>query len=405
MTPKTSSDPASTSAATVSTLVPDDGITVPNSGIASDGTAVPGAKPTKFALFIADWIEMQRFVTGALRLGVSVGDFTAKYGKFDTADETDINNCVSAFATLHDAAKDFGNPITLIAEMQKLGAGDKPASLYGQIVWLSTQIANAASTFHFTYSSLKEVLTDNMSLPDRIAALTDLLTGPGGLSSLAEDMKNKTLDLQKALLAFSARIAAAQVEVDKYASEDSKIYQDVLAAIETDKKAVEDTEQTIKDLAKKYSDYCAAAAAGSIGLMLITGGMAWPLAVADAAVFGSLAEKARKAKDDAEDLLNVEKGELAQKNLLKFDIGALNDQIGPIKDSVDKTAGLLEQIAGVWGNEVVKFAAITKETEIGTLATYSALQDRLHILDAQNKWQDIAADTFQFTAGAFVTIQ
>ena len=405
MLPATSLDSGSQAGPTLTTLVPADGITVPNSGIASDGTTVPDAKPTKFALFIADWIEMQRFVDGALRLGVSVGDFKTKYGNFDTADETDIENCVSAFATLHDAAKDFGNPTTLITEMQALGAGDKPASLYGQIVWLSTQIANAASTFHFTYSSLKEVLTDSMSLPDRIAALKDLLTGAGGLSSLAADMQSKTLDLQKALLKFSARIALAQQEVDKYASQDSHIYQDVLSAIIVDQQAVDDTEQTIKDLAKKYADYCAAAAAGSIGIMVITGGMAWPLAVADAAVFGSLAESARKAKNDAEDLLNTEKGELAQKTLLKFDISALNDQIGPIQKSVDKTAALLEIIAGVWGNEVVKFTAITDDTQISLLATYSALQDRLHILDAQNKWQEISADVFQFTAGAFVTIQ
>ena len=369
----------------VTTLVPADGITVPNSGVASDGTVIADAKPTKFALFVADWIEMQHFVTGALRLAVSTGDFTTKYGIFDTADQTDITNCVSAFKSLNDAATVFGNPVTLITEMQALGAGDKPSSLYGQIVWVSTKIANAAGTFHSTYATLKEVLTDNMSLADRTAALTDILTGAGGLSSLASDMQTKALDLQKELLKFSARIDAAQKLVDQYASDDSKIWQDVQAAIKVDQDAVQATQDTIKDLAKKYADYCAAAAAGSIGIMFISLGMAWPLAVADAAVFGTLAEKARKAKNDAEDLLNTEKGELAQKNLLSMDLASLNGHIGPIKDSVDKTAALLETIAGVWGNEVQNFQAITDETNIAQLATYSALQDRLHIHGAQSK--------------------
>ena len=145
----------------VVTLEPIDGISVRNTGVnASTGLTAFGdpGKPTKFALFTADWIQLQNFVAGALRLPITQGDFVTTYGDFKKREL--VTNAVKAIHDLHESAVAFGDPAALWKEWAEkdLTTTDKPNTLYGKIVWVAGQIMSTAETFKDTYETLEIAL-------------------------------------------------------------------------------------------------------------------------------------------------------------------------------------------------------------------------------------------------------
>jgi len=385
------------------TLVPKDGIISSNPGIAPDGSRIPGAKATKFALFTADWIQLQNFVAVALKLPISKGDFGAKYGEFDAKNKKAITDCVGAFQKLHDSAEEFGNPVVLAREVQALTGGAKPPSIYGEIVWVANHISNAARTFNFTYAELANVLTPSQSKEQRKQALIEILSGPGGLRDTAIDMEAKATSLRDRLINFSAKIGESQTAINTYAGVSGAVYKEAVAKVGDLGKQMSDLRVQIQKHNDEYIGYAAGAGGGAALIFIFTFGLGWPIALAYGIGMGvGGAEMARRAMENAQKLYDTAKGDLQQKLALEGDLEALNQKIGDIQSKVNAVCDGLNRIVGVWNNQVFRLDAITKSTDLDLMLTYSALNQRLGILDAQNSWQQIAADTSEFTTHAFV---
>jgi len=385
------------------TLIPGDGITENNPGVGRDGKKIAGAKPTKFALFTENWLQLQNFVTTALKLPISNGDFDTKYGVFETGHKKSVENCVAAFASLHDSAQEFGNPVVLMKELLTLKGGEKPASIYGEIVWVANHIANAAQSFEYTYSSLKDVLTESMSKEERRAALKEILTGKGGLRDTAIDMETKAKNLRNRLIAFSGKIGENQKAINQYANISGEIYKEAVT------KVGELSEQltTLKVEIQKHNDayigFAAGAGGGSFLILLFTFGLGWPIALGYGIGMGvGGAEMARQAMENCKNLFETAKGDQKQKLLLQADLEGLNAGIGNIQAHVNAVCEALQRIIGVWSNQVAALDKISVDTDIDLLLTYSALNVKLGIVRATEKWKSIAVDTYEFTANAFV---
>jgi hypothetical protein len=62
----------------------------------------------------------------------------------------------------------------------------------------------------------------------------------------------------------------------------------------------------------------------------------------------------------------------------------------------------LKTIVGVWNNQVSVLDSIVKSTELEKMLTFTAINQKLGILNAQEKWNQVATDTTEFTSNAFV---
>ncbi|HTQ30577.1 MAG TPA: hypothetical protein VMI53_05150, partial [Opitutaceae bacterium] len=128
----------------------------------------------KFALFSHEFIQLQLVTTQALALPIAVNSFEETYGSFESKET--VTNCVEAIKKLNTLCGQFGNPAKLRSEIEALGKGDKPPTLYGQIVWLAQRIANTAENFSLNLKSLKEIL-DQISDPgERYQALKEIVS-------------------------------------------------------------------------------------------------------------------------------------------------------------------------------------------------------------------------------------
>lgn len=385
------------------TLIPTDGITESNPGIGPDGKKITGAKTTKFALFTENWIQMQTFIATALKLPISNGDFDTKYGVFDAKHKAAVQNCITAFTSLHGSAQEFGNPAVLMKELASLQGGEKPPSIYGEIVWVANQIASAAQSFEFTYSSLKEVLVDSMSKEERKAALTEILTGKGGLRDKAVEMEAKATTLRNRLMAFSTKIGENQKSIDLYANVSGEVYRDAVAKAGELGTQLTELKVKIKEHNDAYIGYAAGAGGGAALIFIFTFGLGWPIALAYGVGMGvGGAEMARQAMENCKTLFEEAKGDQQQKLVLQADLEGLNTRIGDIRTHVDAVCDGLKGIIGVWNNQVAALDTIVKDTDLDKLLTFPALNLKLGILAAQGKWKQIATDTFEFTANAFV---
>ncbi len=385
------------------TLVPKNGIIERNAGTGPDGTRIKDAEDFKFTLFTDDWLALQNFVTGALRLPISTGDFTEKYGTFDADKKSAVTNCVDAFQDLHASAEEFGNPAVLLRELQTLMGGEKPASIYGEIIWVANQIASTANTFSFTYKTLQQILPDDLPQEERKKALGQILSGKGGLRDKALDMEGKANSLVKRLTQFGERIGKSQTSINAYAGKASDIYISAAKKLEELNDLIATTQNEIDKQTKAYIDWTAGAAGGSAAIMVFSCGLLFPLALGwglGAGLGG--AEQARKAKEDAENLINSQQGDKKKKTLLKMDLNGLNSQIGDIRDKVNAVTAGLEAIASVWNTQVTDLDKIVENTQLDKLLTFDEFNQKVGILDAQEKWQLISKTTYKFTSRALV---
>jgi hypothetical protein len=385
------------------TLVPKDGIIVSNSGMSKDGGKIKDAKPTKFALFTEDWIQMQNFVTAALKLPISDGDFDTKYGEFEAKSKDAITHCVGAFKELRASAEDFGNPAVLLREIQNLKGGAKPPSIYGEIVWVANAIADAARTFKFTYSQLGQVLTESMPKEERREALIGILTGPGGLRDTAVEMGTKTDNLVKRLAAFSGKISKNQEAINAYANSSGQIYKEAVTKVGELGEQLSKLRIEIQKANDAYIGYAAGAGGGAALIFIFTFGLGWPVALAYGVGMGvGGAEMARQAMENFKTELEKAKGDQQKKLVLQADLEGLNAKIGSIKNQVDAVCAGLKTIVGVWNNQVSVLDSIVKSTELEKMLTFTAINQKLGILNAQEKWNQVATDTTEFTSNAFV---
>ncbi len=384
-------------ATTGTTLVPATGLVVDNSG------AAPGTPPL-FCLFTEDWITMQTFIVQALQLPISTGNFQAKYGTF--ADEADIEGCVAAMQAVQNLSADFGDPTALIKEIATnpsiLQGDTAPPQLYTHIVWFATKLYQTATTFNQTLGQFMTLL-NSVPADQRQQLVTEILTGPGGLQSSAVAMGKLANDLNQALAQFNLKLAPSTTTMATYSGNATKFYTDVTNDINADISDVATYQHEADVDYKLWRDLTISATTVSIGLVILTLGMAWPLAAVAAGVLGSQAAKARSAYNAALDQVNNANADEQKKIALKTDLDAFNKQMLPVNQAAQNFSDTLAKIEGVWLQIGVDLGYIATTFTPDKVNNLPAWQEAMQLDDATQDWQTIATAASDYTQNSLVS--
>lgn len=374
---------------------------VPTPGLATASSAA--GTPPLFCLFTQDWITMQTFIVQALQLPIAVGDFEAKYGKF--ADEADVKGCVAAMTAVKNLSADFGDPTALVKELATnpaiLQTDTAPTQIYVHIVWFATKLYATAITFNQTLGQFMTLL--NSTPPDqRQALIKEILTGDGGLQSSAVAMGKLANDLNQALAAFNLKLTPSVNTMATYSGNATKFYKDVTDDITTDLADVKTYQDEADKAYKLWRDLTISASTVSVGLMVLTMGMAWPLAAVAAGVLGSQAAKARSAYDDAMGKVHAAEADEQKKIALKTDLDAFNKQMLPVNTAAQAFTDTLAKVEGVWVQIGVDLATIAKNFTPDQFKNLPVWKEAMKLDDAEQDWQTIAAAASNYTENSLV---
>lgn len=396
-------------------FAPSSTLSIPSGPAPSDKDPVP---PNRFIVFTDSWLSLQTYIQQGLKLPINQGEFNTKYGDFSR--KALITGCLDGMTSVHELSKVFGAPKTIkeniAANPNYLTSKVPPAEIYGHMIWLANQIQNAASTFSFTYGSLREVLGMG-SDAERAANLRMILMDKGGLVSTAEDMKLKTQTLITSTLDFDKKFTAANDKILEYAGSSSAILTETDNLIGQFTKNIEDTQKSADTAYSEWRGFTIAAVAAPIGIMIITGGLCilFPPAAGVIAVVGTLAATGAAvgltiaaatamAKYNAlmKDVRKFE-AQKKQKVQLKTDLNGLNTNIALVSPALTTFRNNLNEISGVWNNVAMDLAYIANNYSDAQLADLTWVNQTFRILDAQNKWREISKTTQNFTQNSLVT--
>jgi len=363
--------------------------------------------PPLFCLFTEDWMQLQTFIVQTLQLPITTGDFEAKYGTF--TDEQQVTGCVAAMQAIQGLSTSFGDPTALITQLANdptiLQGPNPPAALYSHIVWYATKLNEAANTFNQTLGSFLEMLNPaNCGNPTAcLGVLTDLLTGSGGLQSTADDQVAKANALVKALATFNDQLKPSIDTMDTFTSQSGTFYTDVQTAITADISDVAAYQQAADDAYQSWRSFTIAAVTTSIGLLIVTGGLAWPASAVLGGVLGDKAQKARDAYNAALQQVAAAEAEEQKKILLKSDLDAFNTQMKPTDAAADNFLKTLQQVTAIWSGISNNLAFISQNFTVAQLKQLSSAMEALKLHEATVDWQNIAAASQAYTANSLVS--
>lgn len=371
----------------------------------SPTSTLTSADDQRFVLFEHNWLTLQTFITSALKLPVSVGDFTEKYGEFPSSERLLIEGCVGAMRDVAELSARFGDPesirLQITLDPNVLGSTDAPDDLYTHMVWLANKIQNQASSFAFTYGNLAPVLQGTKE--ENAAALTMLLTGPGGLCSTAEAANEQAVTLISKLGSFANDFSDANNVMRAYTNSESSILAVANSSL-VDLEGLLATTSAACDAAyREWKDYTIAAATTSVGLFVLSFGILWPVSAITGGVLGHLAETARGQYNNlCATLANYERDVLL-KTALVSDLTGLNEAMIYTQPAMDTFEASMNEIMGVWSGINADLLYIVNNYGPEQLGDLSWLIQTMNILDAQNKWQAISDQAQMFVQGSMVS--
>jgi hypothetical protein len=397
--------------APTTSLVPSNDLTVPTSkGVAIDPN-VKSVPPNRFIIFGSQWLKLQTFIAQALELPINKGDWDAKYGNF--SDKTAVQNCLIAFKSIKDLSASFGNPVTLKDAITKdqdyLQTLAPPKEIYAHIVWLANQIENQAGTFANTLPLLQQLLgPTGGTKKQRANNLKEILIGKGGLASTADEMKQKTNDLMKKLLAFEKDFNTANGLVQEYASTESSIFAAVDKLIGKLGEDIKQTQNAADDAYSEWRSYTIAAVTVSVGLTIIGACLGFPFlgvlaGIGAAAGFGYAANQALESYNKLCDKVKEFNIDLGKKSQLSTDLTGLNTKIADIAPAMTEFKNSLQMIEGVWNDVSMNLNFIATNYTDDQLSDVSWVIQAMRIHDAQKKWQDIARTAGEFSRNSLVS--
>lgn len=378
---------------------------IPAPGLVVENPA-GGNAPPLFCLFTQDWITLQTFIAQTLQLPISTGDFVAKYGQF--ADQQEVQNCVAAMQGVQSLSADFGDPVALMAQLATnpavLQTDTAPDQLYLHIVWFATKLYQTSRTFNQTLGQLMTVL-NSVPASQLQSTLSSILTGPGGLQSSAADMVTLANALVQKLAQFNQKLKPKTDVLSDYTAKSSTFYQDVVNAIGEDAQEVTTYQDEADAAYKLWRDLTISAVTTSVGLVVLTGGAALPLAAVAAGVLGDQAKKARDAYDDACAKRDAAAADKQKKMSLQNDLGAFNRQMGPVNTAADNFLNSLQRVTGVWTNIGSDLDYISKNFTLDKFAGLPAWRDAMMLDSATQDWQTIGDKASEYTANSLVTFK
>ena len=370
----------------------------------------PGVQtpPNRFILFGSQWFKLQNYITQALQLPINQGSWDSKYGDF--SNQQMVTNCLNAMTNVHNLSADFGDPSILKTKICRnpnyLLTPKPPTEIYGHIVWLANQISNTAGTFSYTLASLKDLIGPAAGTPQQRADnLKLILVGDGGLASMADDMKKKTSALLAKLLAFEKKLTDANEQIVKYAGSSSDILTEANRLVGELTVQIDATKTAMDAAYKKWRDLTIAAVVAAVGIMILTGGLLWPVALAVGGSLGAAAAMARHNYNNLCDELKKQKEDKTKKTQLVTDLTGLNASVALVSPAMTEFISSLQAIEGVWTDVSMNLAYIVNNYGVDQLGNLTWVMQAMKIMDAQNKWGDIKSTTQQFTQNSLVSYE
>lgn len=385
-------------------MVPNNSLTIVNP---SPPEGMTGTPPNRFILFTDNWLDLQNYVQQALELPITQNDFNATYGAF--SEDTLVRNTVEALKRVRDLASTFGAPVLLKKQIQSdpgyLNGKTPPPDIYAHIVWLANQIYNTAATFRWTLANLRELLaagTDQQKADN----LKEILVGQAGLVSQAEVMKGLTQDLLKKLLAFDGSISEANEQVQRYSGQGSKLLEKANGDIGSTRDTIDNVLRPASDEAyKRWRDYTISAVTTSVGVMVLSAGLLFPISIGLGAGLGVAAEKERQAYNDLLAEIATKEEDIQKKTRLVADLTGFNKRVNQVAPALSKFKTSLETVEGVWVGMSSNLAYIANNYTVKELSSYPWIAQAMRIGDATEKWQAIGRTSEEFTANALVSYE
>ncbi|MFK3772290.1 alpha-xenorhabdolysin family binary toxin subunit A [Pseudomonas sp. NPDC089406] len=380
---------------TVTTLAPPSGLVVAN--------PTPGSPPL-FCLFTKDWLTMQAFIAQAIQLPIAVGDFQSKYGTF--SDEAEVKGCVAAMQAVQALGTTFGDPVALVKQLASnpaiLQTDTAPDQLYVHIVWFATKLYQTATSYNQTLAQFMQVL-NAVPANQLQEVVTQILVGPGGLQSNADTMKSLTNDLIQKLAQFTSQLNPAVTTMNTYTANSSKFYKDVNDAIGADAEDVKTFQHEADVAYKLWRDLTISAVTTSVGVMVLTAGLAWPISATLAGVLGDQAKKARDAYNKACQERDDAASDEQKKMTLLNDLGAFNSKSADANTAALAFKQDLEQVLGVWTTIGSNLDFIAKNFTPDKFDGLPAWRDAMMLDQATQDWHTIADKANEYTANSLVS--
>jgi hypothetical protein len=354
-----------------------------------------------FPLQTTAWLKMQDVVRIALSFPLSKDTFVAKYGTF--TDEGTVDTAVTILGALQQTANQYGDPLSLIsqiAEFQK--ANIAPDSIYANAVWLAAQTQLTAQQI----ASLLQIgMTDignNPSPAERISELTELLTGQGGINSLAATLQteigafqNKTSTYYQTL---NTELTGDTNSLKWYLGQASNVLTDAQNAVTNDLKTIQQMKDTIETLNSEYIGFTVAASVSPVFLLIPFFGIF--LAIADATTFGVLASNVKKALDQAREDLGNEEVEEQKKAALVTQLTSFNTSAQTVEVDGQAFLDAVGMLIGGWTEFQQQINLRLTSLTTDDVADWSAFLTKINFQSSLAGWNliDTKAEAF-FTAG------
>jgi hypothetical protein len=387
-------------------LVPASDLTLQSTAPPPPGTNPP---PSRFLLFTNEWLDLQNYIQMALAMPITKGDFATKYGDFPATSTSLITNAIGAMSDVSKLSAVFGDPSTLktkiISDPNYLLTQTPPTEIYGNIVWLANQIQNTASTFSYTFANLAPIIGPGAGTPaQRAANLKAILDGPGGLASSAKLMQQQTSALMAKLLSFDSQITLANGQILTYVGSQSSLLSTASGLIGKMNDDINNNLQPAADAAyKAWRDYTIAAVTTSVGIMVLSCGLLWPVAVGLGVGLGVAAAAEKTAYNNLMDQIATERADIQKKTNLVTDLSGFNGKVSLVAPALSSFKSSLETVEGTFNTAAMNLAFIANNFSDAQLSDLNWVMQTMKIGDAQNKWQAIAATTQDYTSNSLVS--
>ncbi|WP_116001696.1 hypothetical protein [Roseateles depolymerans] len=362
-----------------------------------------GKSDYAFPLQTSAWLKMQAVVKTAIAFPLTSDDFTNLYGDF--SDEAAVTQAVGILGQIQKTASQYGDPQTLISQLSAFQQSNTPPeSIYGHAVWLAAQtITNAQQIVSLLTEGLNDIGTET-DPKQRIADLTALLTGDGGISTYADSLNRAIGVFQTKTSTFyttlNGQLTGPTNSLQVYLKQENNVYSDAQGDVTTDQGQIDSLNSTINDLNKEYIGFTVAA---SVSPALILIPFFGPLiAVADAVTFGVLAAKVKKQIDDLKNQLAGVEADEQKKTALVTQLGGFNLAVGDVEADGQDFLDAIATMASGWGEFQSQINLRLSSLTVEDVQDWSAFMDKINFKAAVDGWTLIASKAETFYQSGFV---
>ena len=356
-----------------------------------------------FPLQTTAWLQMQNVVRIALSFPLSKDQFTNLYGSF--SDEATVDQAIDILGKLQQTANQYGDPQTLISQLvQFQKAKAPPDSIYANAVWLAAQTQLTAQQI----ASLLQIgLNDIGQNPDpqqRIDELTELLTGQGGINSMANTLENEITAFQKKTTTFydtlNAELTGPTDSLEWYLGQSNNVLTDAQNAVKADDATIKQMNDTIKQLNDEYIGFTVAASVSPLFLLIPVVGIF--LAVADATTFGVLASKVKEALDKAKKALEAEEEEEKKKAALVTQLTNFNKAVEDVDVDGKAFINAITTLIGGWTEFSQQITLRLDSLTADDVSNWGEFMTKIEFQSALAGWNLIASKSEDFYTAGFV---